>query len=322
MNAFTIDQYGPPTAFSATKLSTPLLGAKEVLIKVHAAGFNPLDYKVRRGDLKSVIRISFPKVLGSDVAGTVMGVGSEVTTLQPNDEVYAMLPAPHFGGYAEYVAVDAKHIALKPKNLSFEEASSIPIAGLTAWQALRTKGNITQGSRVLINGASGGVGTFAVQIAKDVGAQITGVCSAANTELVKGLGATDVIDYRLQDFTKLPYQYDVVFDAVGNQTLSSCKSILSKKGIFITTGVSFTNVLNQTLSIFGGRKSKIMMVQADREDLYQLAQFAEADMLKPVIQKVYDATKKDLVEAHQQLEGGHTVGKLVMRMNFPDADEE
>jgi len=322
MNAFIIDQYGPPTVFSATKLSTPLLGAREVLIKVHAAGFNPLDYKVRRGDLKSVIRISFPKVLGSDVAGTVMGVGSEITALQPNDEVYAMLPAPQFGGYAEYVSIDAKHVALKPKNLSFEEAASIPIAGLTAWQALRKKGNITRGSRVLINGASGGVGTFAVQIAKDAGAQITGVCSTSNADLVKELGATEVIDYQLQDFTQLPYQYDVVLDAVGNQSLSSCKSILSKKGIFITTGVSFKNILDQALSIFGGKKSKIMMVQPDQEDLYQLAQFAEADMLKPVIQKVYDATEKDLVEAHQQLESGHTVGKLVMRIKFPDADKE
>jgi len=322
MNAFIINQYGPPTVFSATKLSTPLLGAKEVLIKVHALGFNPLDDKVRRGDLKSVIRISFPKVLGSDVAGTVMGVGSEVTTLQPNDEVYAMLPAPQFGGYAEYVAIDAKYVALKPKNLSFEEAASFPIAGLTAWQALRKKGNITRNSRVLINGASGGVGTFAVQIAKDVGAQITGVCSAANANLVKELGATEVIDYHLQDFTQLPYRYDVVFDAVGNQSLSSCKSILSKKGVFITTGASFKKILNQALSIFGGKKSKIMMVQPDREDLYQLAQFAEADMLKPIIQKVYDATEKDLIEAHQQLESGHTVGKLVMRINFPDADKE
>jgi NADPH:quinone reductase-like Zn-dependent oxidoreductase len=322
MNAFIINQYGPPTVFSATKLSTPLLSAKEVLIKVHAAGFNPLDYKLRRGDLKSVIRLSFPKVLGAEIAGTVVGLGSEVTTFQPNDEVYAMLPAPHFGGYAEYVATDVKHVALIPKNLSFEEAASIPIAGLTAWQALRNKGNISRGSRVLINGASGGVGTFAVQIAKDAGAQITGVCSAANADLVKKLGATDVIDYQLQDFTQLPYQYDVVFDAIGNQTFSACKSILTDKGIYITTAASFKNIIDQVLSIFGGKKSKLMMVRPDHEDLYQLAQFTEADMLTPVIQKVYDATEKDLVEAHQQLESGHTAGKLVMRMNFPDADKE
>lgn len=321
MNAFIINQYGPPTVFKTAKLSTPLLGPKEVLIKVAAAGLNPLDYKVRRGDLKKVYRISFPKVLGADVAGTIVGVGSEVTDLQPNDEVYAMLPAPAFGGYSEYAAIDASAVAKKPKNLSFEEAASFPIAALTAWQALRKKASIARGSRVLVNGASGGVGTFAVQIAKAAGAHITGVCSAKNIELAKELGATDVVNYHLQDFTQLPYQYDVVFDTIGNSSFSKCKPILAKNGVYITTAVSFKNILNSVFSAFSRKKSKIMMVKPNREDLYQLAQFAEADMIKPVIESVYDATEKDIVEAHQQLEGGHTIGKLVMTMNFPDADD-
>ncbi|MGB3586549.1 MAG: NAD(P)-dependent alcohol dehydrogenase [Tunicatimonas sp.] len=217
MNAFVINQYGSPAVIKATKISTPLLGPKEVLIHVVAAGLNPLDYKIRRGDLKNMIRLSFPKVIGTDVAGTVVGIGSQVTDLQPNDEVYAMSPAPNFGGFAEYVAVDTKHVAKKPTNLSFKEAAAFPAAGLTAWQALRKKANISSGSRVLVNGASGGVGTFAVQVAKVAGAYVTGVCSAQNIQLVKELGATDVIDYKLQDFTRMHQQYDVIFDAVGNR---------------------------------------------------------------------------------------------------------
>ncbi len=321
MNAFVINQYGPPTVLKVTKVSTPLIGPKEILIHIAASGLNPLDYKIRRGDLKSIIRFSFPKVIGTDVAGTVVGIGSQVTDLQPNDEVYAMLPVPKFGGFGEYVAVDAKYVAKKSTNLSFEEAAAIPAAGLTAWQALRKKANINPQSRVLINGASGGVGTFAIQIAKAAGAQVTGVCSAQNIPLVKDLGATEVIDYKNQDFTRIPHQYDVVFDAVGNRSFSECKPILAKKGTYVTTAVSPKVMLQSVLSSIGGKTCKIIMVKPDKEDLYQLAQFAEADMIKPIIQKIYNATEKNMVEAHQQLESGHTVGKLVMKMNFQDADD-
>lgn len=321
MTGFIVSQYGPPTVLKITRISTPLLSPKEVLIKVAASGLNPLDYKVRRGDLKKIVRLSFPKVIGSDVAGTVVGVGSQVTNFQPNDEVYAMSPTPRFGGYGEYLAINAKHVAKKPTNLSFEEAAAIPIAGLTAWQALRKKATISPNSRVLINGASGGVGTFAVQIAKAAGAHVTGVCSAQNLALVKELGATNAIDYKLQDFTQMPHQYDVIFDTVGNRSFLECKPALAKKGVYITTEVSPQAFFHSVLSFVGGKKSKIIMVKSDREDLYQLAQYAEASMLKPVIQKVYDATEKDMVEAHQQLETGHTVGKLVMQLNFSDTPQ-
>ncbi|MEQ9440419.1 MAG: NAD(P)-dependent alcohol dehydrogenase [Cyclobacteriaceae bacterium] len=321
MNAFIITQYGSPEVIQATKLSTPLIGAKEVLIKVVASGLNPMDYKVRRGDLKNVIQFQFPKILGVDIAGIISGVGSEVTELQPNDEVYALLPSPQWGGYGEYVTVKAKYVAKKPKNLSFEEAAVFPTAGLTAWQALRQKSKVYRGSQVLINGASGGVGTFAVQIAKAAGARVTGVCSAKNIDFVRGLGADEVIDYHTQDFTQLPYFYDIVFDAVGNRSFSECKSILTKKGVYVTTTPSFKNMLHTGSTALVSKKSKIVMVKPSKEDLYQLTQFAEAGMLKPVIEKVYNASEKELVEAHQRMETGHTVGKLVMAMNFPDADQ-
>nr|WKN34877.1 NAD(P)-dependent alcohol dehydrogenase [Tunicatimonas sp. TK19036] len=321
MNAFTITQYGTPEVFHAHKLSTPLIGPKEVLIKVIASGLNPMDFKVRRGDMKKVVPIKFPKILGADIAGIVSGVGSEVTDLQPNDEVYAMLPTPQWGGYGEYVTVKAKYLAKKPTNLSFEEAASFPVAGLTAWQALRKKAKIYHNSRVLINSASGGVGTFAVQIAKAARADITAVCSAKNFNLVKDLGANEVIDYNSQDFTQLPYQYDVIFDVIGNRSFSECKSILTHNGVYITTTPALPEVVSSVLTKVGSKKSKIITVKPRKEDLYQLAQYAEAGMIKPVIEKVYNASERELVEAHQRMESGHTVGKLVMAMNFPDADK-
>lgn len=322
MNAFIINQYGTPEVLQATKLSTPLVGPNEVLIKVVASGLNPLDYKVRRGDLKKVFRLEFPKILGADIAGVISGIGSDVTDLQPNDAVYALLPTPKWGGYGEYVTVKAKYVEKKPGNLSFEEAAAFPAAGLTAWQALRQKSRIERGTRVLINGASGGVGTFAVQIAHAAGARVTGVCSEANRDMVKQLGADEVVDYHRQDFTRMPDQYDVVFDVVGNRSFAECKPVLAKKGVYVTTTFSPKLLITSFFTNFFGKKSKIVMVKPRKEDLFQLAQFAEAGMIKAVIEKVYDATEKDLVEAHQQLESGHTAGKLVLKMNFADADPD
>ncbi len=314
MNAVVIDQYGSPKVLQVRRVSTPLVEDYEVLVKVHAAGLNPVDYKIRQGMLKKFYKLKFPAILGSDIAGVVAGTGNKVTDFKAGDGVYAMMPSLQMGGYAGYVAVDHHALALKPKNLSFEEAAAIPLAALTALQSLRDKGQLKRNQEVLINGASGGVGSFAVQIAKALGAVVVGVCSGENAAIVRDLGADVVLDYHKQDFTRLAAQYDIVLDAVGKRSFAECKKVLKKHGRFVSTGISAQLFVDVALSLLMPKKCKMITTGSSGDDLRMLAGFAEENMLKPVIQKVY--RPEEILQAHQTLAAGHVAGKLVVKMDF------
>ncbi len=313
MNAIVIDQYGSPEVLQTRRISTPLVEDDEVLVKVRAASLNPVDYKIRRGDLKKVLPIHFPKVLGYDIAGEIVGVGAKVRKFKAGDEVFAMLSTTEMGGYGGYVAVSEENVAIKPINLSFEEAAALPLAGLTALQALRDKGHLTErNQQVLINGASGGVGHLAIQIALARGASVVGVCGTEHVEMVRNLGADAVIDYHRQDFTQLSAQYDIVFDAVGKSSYPECKSILHEHGRFVTTGVSPEIFFQIGLSIFTKKKARLVSVSPKGEDLALLANYAEENQLKPVIENIY--RPEEIPRAHQHLESEHVAGKLVLSM--------
>lgn len=317
MNAVIIQQYGSPEVLTPTRVSTPLIENDEILVKVKAASLNPIDYKIRRGDLKKFIKLRFPKILGHDIAGEVAGVGPKVKNFKAGDEVYAMLSTPEMGGYGGYVAVREENVALKPKNLSFEEAAAIPLAGLTALQALRDRGKLqNRNQEVLINGASGGVGSFAVQIAKAKGAVVVGVCSTSHVEMVRQLGADAVIDYLKYDFTQLAAQYDIIFDAVGKRSFSDCRKVLYKYGRYVTTKSTPKNFILSGLTSFTHKKAAVVLTRPDGADLKLLANYAEEGLLRPVIEKIY--TPEEMPRAHQRLESGHVAGKLIIKMDFHD----
>lgn len=236
MKAIVYETYGSPDVLEMKEVATPTPQANEVLIKVQATSANPLDWHLMRGEpflARLENGLQKPKVtrLGADVAGRVEAVGANVTRFQPGDAVFGENFTRGLGAFAEYVAVSEDALALKPESLSFEAAAAVPIAALTALQGLRNKGQIQAGESVLVNGASGGVGTFAVQIAKALGAEVTGVCSTRNVELVRSIGADHVIDYTKEDFTQKRGHYDLIFDAVGNRSVGDLVRALKPKGI-------------------------------------------------------------------------------------------
>lgn len=314
MKAAVIHQYGSKDQFKIADLPQPQPRSNEVLVRVHAASVNPIDWRIRIGQFRLFVRRKFPLVLGSDISGVIVKVGEKVENLKENDEVFAMLRPLENGAYSEYVAVPAADVALKPKNLSFEEAAAIPLACLTALNALRDFGKINSSSKVLINGATGGVGTFAVQIAKAYGAQVTGVCGTQSCELAKRLGAQETIDYNKEDFTKVTNNYDIVFDAIGNSSYLQCRRILSPKGIYITTLPSVTNALMYLLTRIGkGKKAEMILVKPSGKDLEDIKRLIEQGKLKPVIDKVYPL--EEIANAHQHSEGHHAKGKIVIKIS-------
>ena len=234
MKAIVFHAFGGNDVIELREAPMPTPGPDEVLIRVHAAGVNPVDWKVREGQSKILTGSRFPKILGIECSGEVVEKGSHVKKFKAGDAVIANA-GMRLGAYAEYVAVRGKTVYPKPEIVTFEDAASLPIAGLTALQALRDKGRLAPGMKALINGASGGVGTFAVQIAKILGAEVTAVCSAANAGLVKGLGADHVIDYHQQDFTTIAERYDCIFDVVSSRSFGECKKALTERGVYVNT---------------------------------------------------------------------------------------
>src|SRR5437868_5899289 len=236
MKAIVCHNYGPPDVLKLEEVGRPTAGDDEVLIKVRAASVNPIDRLIRGRPyiIRAMTGLRKPKDIrvGRDLAGQVEAVGRNVTQFQPGDEVFGVSS----GAFAEYVCVDEKKLALKPVNLTFEQAAAVPVAGLTALQGLRDKGKVQQGQKVLINGASGGVGTFAVQIVKSFGADVTGVCSTRNLDLVRSLGADHVIDYTKEDFTKSGQRYDLILDNVGTQPLLGFRRVLKPNGTCVIIG--------------------------------------------------------------------------------------
>ncbi len=311
MKAAVIHRYGSADVLQYEDVAPPTIKADELLVKVHASCINPADWKIRKGMLKIVTGNKFPIILGFDLAGEVVEVGSNVTRFTIGDSIYGTLKLPSAGAYAEFVAISENCAALKPTNISYTEAASIPLAGLTALQGLRDQGNIKPGQAVLINGASGGVGTFAVQIAKILGAEVTGVCSTKNLDLVKSLGADHVIDYTQQDFTQEPVQYDIIFDAVGKRSFSDCKKVLKPNGIYVTTLPTPENILPGIVTIFiPGKKAKLVLESPKAQDLVDLKELIEAGKLRTVIDRTYSL--QEIAAAHAYSESERAVGKIAI----------
>jgi len=324
--AFT--RYGPPDTVEVGDLPTPVPKDNEVLIKVHTASVNPLDWRTAKGGpglLRLLLGQRRPKIkpLGVDVAGEVAAVGRNVTGFKPGDAVFGTCR----GAFAEYACTceTAKMLksafAIKPENVTFEQAACVPIAGLTALQGLRDKGKIQPGQRVLINGASGGVGTFAVQIAKAFGAHVTGVCSTRNVELVRSIGADRVIDYTREDFTRSGDRYDLLLDNVGNHSLSACRRVLTPDGVLVMVGaphdVKVINTLAElcgavVLSWFVKQRLLFFVAKSNEKDLKTLAEMMAAKKILPVIDRRYPLS--EVVDALDYLELGHARGKVVVTL--------
>ncbi|TAE25813.1 MAG: NAD(P)-dependent alcohol dehydrogenase [Cytophagales bacterium] len=309
MKAAIINQYGSPAELHAGNVPRPEVDTHDVLIRVYAAGINPYETKIRSGAMSLFMSNDFPKILGGDCAGVVEQVGIMVTDFRPNDRVVAALGVKG-GGYAEYVATNEKNLVKLPDDIDFVQAGAMPIAAGTALQALFNKGHVRPNDRVLINGAAGGVGTYAVQIAKIQGAHITAVCGPDGVALVRELGADQVIDYTQTDFTKLPETYDVVFDAVGKSSFEACKGILTEKGVYITTTPSPEQFLEQVVTTFTSQKAESIMFSFTKEDMNWLLKQMQEGRLKSVIDRTY--TLDELAQAHEYSETGHAKGKLVV----------
>ncbi|MDZ8090130.1 MAG: NAD(P)-dependent alcohol dehydrogenase [Nostoc sp. DedQUE12b] len=313
MKAVVIRRYGEAEVLQYEDVEQPKIDSTQLLVKVRASSVNPIDWKIRQGMLSLITGNKFPKILGFDVAGDVVAVGSSVTRFKPGDAIYGSTSFPG-GGYAEFVAVPENLVALKPTNLSYEEAAAVPLAALTALQALRDEGNIQTGQAVLINGAAGGVGSFAVQIAKALGAEVTGVSSTKNLDLVKSLGANRVIDYKQQDFTQDIAQYDIIFDAVGKRSLSQTKRVLKPNGIYITTLPSPEVLLEGVLTAFlPGQKAKFILQKPNTQDLIYLKELIEAGKIRAVIDRTY--LLQELAAAHAYSESERAVGKIVIAVS-------
>lgn len=312
MKAAVIYSYGDPDVLQIADVERPQIKPDQLLVKVYASSINPVEWKMRKGMLKLLTGSQFPMILGFDVSGEVSEIGSQITQFKPGDLIYARLDQPTGGAYAEYAVVSEKAAALKPTNVTHEQAAAVPLAAMTALQALRDEGRLEVGQKVLINGASGGVGTFAVQIAKVLGAgEITGVCGSKNIDLVKSLGADRVIDYTQQDFTQDSAKYDIVFDVVGNRSLSNCKSVIQPHGVYVTTQPYPGNFLQSFLTtLLPGQKYKVILLKSNRADLNYLKEQIEAGKIRSVIDRTYPLS--DIADAHAYSETERAVGKIAI----------
>ncbi|UNU25953.1 NAD(P)-dependent alcohol dehydrogenase [Microcoleus vaginatus] len=311
MKAVAFDRYGSAEELRYRELEKPIAKSNELLVRVRASSVNPVDWKIRQGHLQLLTGFNFPRIVGSDISGVVVEVGREVTKFQPGDEVYTFLNPMSGGACAEYAVVAESDAAIKPKNITHAEAAAVPIAGLTALQALRDLGQIQAGNKVLINGASGGVGTFAVQVAKAMNAEVTGVCSAKNIEFIKTLGADFVLDYAEVDFTQQTQKYDIILDAVGTKTFSECEKVLQPEGVYISTLPSFENLAPMLTSWFlSGKKAKFILANANPSDLGALRELIESDKVEPIVDRTYSL--QEVAAAHAYSETGRAIGKIAI----------
>ncbi len=318
MKAVVRTEYGSPDILKLKEVDIPVPLPNQVLVRVQTASVNPLDWHILRGQPFLVRLMGFgilkPKhqILGADVAGKVEAVGSDVTQFKPGDEVFGSA----LGGFAEYACIREKALALRSAAVTFEQAAAIPIAGVTALQALRDIGKLQPGQHVLVNGASGGVGTFAVQIARALGAEVTGVCSTRNLDMVRSIGADHVIDYTQEDFTANKKQYDVIIDNVANHSVSEYKRALSPKGICVTVGFStMMHMVTVTLlalweSGVGSKKITGMLAVLNGKDLVFISELIENGKLVPVIDRRFKLS--EVPDAIRYLEDGHAQGKVII----------
>jgi len=320
MQAITYRRYGAPEVLRLEDVPIPTLAANDVLIKVRAASVNPFDWHFMRGTpygVRIIAGLSKPRLpqLGADVAGEVEAVGAKVNNFKPGDLVFGMAR----GAYAEYACAKESNLAIKPENISFDQAASVPIAACTALIALRDKGHIQSGHQVLVNGAAGGVGTFGVQLAKAFGAHVTGVTSTRNLELVSSIGADHVIDYTQKNFTEDSGQYDLILDAVGNHPISALKRVLKPNGICVSAGGTtddwmlrpIAHTLHSLLiSTISDRKFVGVLGNTSTANLATIADLIQSGKVTPVIDRSYPLSQ--VPEAIRYLEAGHARGKVII----------
>ncbi|MCB1800562.1 MAG: NAD(P)-dependent alcohol dehydrogenase [Gammaproteobacteria bacterium] len=323
MKAITYERYGPPDVLQLKEMARPAPGENEVFIRVEAASVNAADWRMMRADpflVRLYAGLFRPKkisVLGADIAGRVLAIGKNVRQFRPGDEVFGDMSANRFGGFAEYTCANESDLALKPSNISFEEAAAVPMAGVTALHALRDAGQVQAGQKVLINGASGGVGTFAVQLAKHFGAEVTAVCSTTKLEQARALGADHVIDYTREDFTRSGRHYDLILGLNGFRSIFAYRRALSPRGRYVMTGGTSAQLfqallLGPLLSMTGGRKVAVVTSEPNQQDLRFLKDLLESGKLKPVIDRRYPLS--EVPQAIRYLEQGHASGKVVITM--------
>jgi NADPH:quinone reductase-like Zn-dependent oxidoreductase len=313
MRAAVIDGYGGSDRLEIREIAMPKPGVGQVLVRVRAASVNPLDWKIRRGSLRFLLPKKFPWIPGHDVAGVVEEIGVEVDQFAPGDAVHGMAQ----GACAEFAVADASALAMVPDGLSFEAAAAVPLAGVTAWQALVQRGELAQGERVLVNGAAGGVGHLAVQIAAALGAHVTAVASGSNQDFLRDLGAERTIDYKTDDFTRDEETYEVVFDAAGTSTFRECDLILDEHGIYVTTAVgpliAFDALRSAAAGLFGpARRARWISVRPNGEDLAAVDALILRGKVRPHIEHIYGLD--EIRQAHAASEAGHARGKIVLRI--------
>jgi NADPH:quinone reductase-like Zn-dependent oxidoreductase len=332
MKAFTINRYSKEDPLQLTELPDPVAKDNEVLIQIHSASVNLLDSKIKSGEFKMILPYKMPLILGHDVAGIVIKAGSKVNKFKVGDEIYARVSDFNIGTFAEQISVNENDAALKPKNITMEEAASIPLVGLTAWQALVELGNLQKGQKVFIQAGSGGVGTFAIQLAKHLGAFVATTAGKSNFDLVKSLGADIIIDYRNEDFENILTDYDLVLNSQDTKTLEKSLTILKPGGKVVSisgppTAVFATELglpwyvklVTQFLSSKIRRRAKklnvdysFLFMKANGNQLEKIASLIEAGEIRPVIDKVFAFS--EINEAIGYVESGHAKGKVVIRV--------
>ena len=324
MKAIVYTEYGSPDVFRLAEVGRPTPKHDEVLVRVRAASANAVDWRTMRGAPFAFrfLEMGFPgpenTILGADIAGRVEAVGSSVTQFQPGDEVFGDIGDRGFGGFAEYVCAGEDLLALKPANITFEQAAAVPLAAVTALQGLRGMGQIQSGQKVLINGASGGVGTFGVQIAKSYGTEVTGVCSTNKLDMIRSIGADHVIDYTQEDFTRNGQPYDLIFDVVANRSAADYKRALSPNGVCVVTGFTSVSRMLFQVMFLGSLMSMTGSVEIGhmgsaipkQEDLLYIAELLETGKVVPVIDRCYPLSQT--ADAIRYLEAGHALGKVII----------
>lgn len=333
MKAFSIDRYRKKGALRLCEMPEPEVRDHDVLVAIHAASLNVLDAKIRDGEFKLILPYRLPLILGNDVAGVVVRVGSKVRQFKPGDEVYARPNQGRIGTFAEFIAMNEADVALKPKNLTMEEAASIPLVGLTAWQVLIERANLKKGQKVLIHAGSGGVGTFAIQLAKHIGATVAVTTSTSNVDLVRSLGADVVIDYKKEDFAKVLNGYDVVLNSLDKETLEKSLRVLKPGGKLISisgppdrafakeTGLNwFLQQVMRLLSLRIRKKAKrlgvgysFVFMRANGDQLSKITTLIESGVIKPVVDRIFAFHATN--EAMNYLETGRAKGKVVINVS-------
>ena len=340
MKAFTLDRYGSADSMRAGDMPDPEPREDDVLVQIHAAGVNLLDSKIRNGEFKRILPYRLPLILGHDVAGVVVGVGSRVRRFKPGDEVYARPADGRIGAFAEFIAIKDEDVAIKPKALSMEDAASMPLVGLTAWQALIERANLKKGQKVLIHAGSGGVGTFAIQLAKHVGATVATTTSTANVALVRSLGADVVIDYKNEDFAHVLHDYDVVLNSLDKATLEKSLGVLKPGGQLVSISgppdaafarsIGASWVLRTIMGVLShGIRAKakrrhatysFLFMRANGEQLAQITALIDDGIIRPVVDRVFPFASTK--EAMAYVEAGRAKGKVVVSMTQREASRK